>query len=345
MATFVKRGDKVQARVRVKGFPPQIKTFYSKTDAARWARGVEAAMASGTWSDPDKDGLTFARALLRYQRDALRMVRNRRSVESYMPRLSAVPFADKPLAAVQASDVAALRDAWAAELKPSSIGRYLVVLSALFTMARQDWGCQVANPIKDIRKPSAGRGRERRLFDAEEFERVLAQSDNAEFKVVSRLALLTAARQAEITSLRWEHIHLEQRTAHLPLTKNGNSRTIPLSASAVALLNGIKREQGAVFAISANVVARTWYRSVRLARAAYERECVEQAKVPQPGYLQDLHFHDLRHEAISRLHEQGFSTVEVAAVSGHRNLASLARYSHVKPSHLVQKLQRLEAAG
>src|SRR5690606_24390440 len=225
----------------------------------------------------------------------------------YMPRLSAVPFADKPLAAVQASDVAAVRDAWSVDLKPSSIGRYLVVLSALFEMARLDWGVPCGNPAKDIRKPSAGRGRERRLHDENEFERVLAQTGNTEFKVVARLALLTAARQGEITSLQWQHINLEQRTAHLPLTKNGDSRTIPLSASAVALLNGIKRERGAVFAISANVVARTWYRSVRLARAAYERECIELDKGPQPGYLQDLHFHDLRHEAISRLHEQGRS--------------------------------------
>ena len=131
-------------------------------------------------------------------------------------------------------------------------------------------------------------------------------------------------RRGELLDLRWKHIDFEQRVAHLPLTKNGESRDVPLSRRATALLSElsdhIDKHEDRVFPMSGNAV-----------RLAFER-------LRNRAGMPDLHFHDLRHEAISRLFEKGLNTVEVSAISGHKELRMLARYTHLRAADLVKRL-------
>ncbi len=125
-------------------------------------------------------------------------------------------------------------------------------------------------------------------------------------------------RRSEIRGLRWEHVDLVRRTAYLPVTKT-EPRTVPLSPRALEILRGLPRRiDGLVF--PACDIAHQF-------AAACERAGIE-----------NLHFHDLRHEATSRLFERGLGIQEVAAITGHRTWQMLARYTHPKAEDIAAKL-------
>ena len=137
-----------------------------------------------------------------------------------------------------------------------------------------------------------------------------------------RLALETAMRQGELLNLRWEHIDLKRCTALLPDTKNGESRTVPLSGPAVSILNALPRSiMGDVF-------------------ASYTRNAVKKAfdRARQSACLRDLRFHDLRHEATTRFFEMGLNVMEVAAITGHKDIRMLSRYTHLRAEDIALKL-------
>lgn len=206
------------------------------------------------------------------------------------------------------------------------------LLSNFFDLARIEWGyTKQPNPCADVRKPKVAPGRDRRLTAREE-RRILRyahEHKNKELYSIITLALSTAMRQGEILTLRWEHINFKTRVAHLPETKNGTKRDIPLSTKArEALMRLDVKTAGPVFMYSKHGFKSTW------------RYMVKRLEI------EDLHFHDLRHEAISRLFELGtLDMMEIAAISGHRSLAMLKRYTHLKANRLVNKLEGTRNRG
>ena len=205
-----------------------------------------------------------------------------------------------------------------------------MILSHLFEVARKEWGIHVRNPVRDIQVPSASEMRGRRLqagergHDGEETRLLAAcrEARNPYLLPIVRLALETAMRQGELISLRWEHVDLNRRTVYLPDTKNGESRTVPLSMTAVGILRSLPRSiHGRVFpGLTTEAVKRAYARAVRRAG------------------IKDLRFHDLRHEATSRLFEKGLNIMEVASITGHKDLRMLRRYTHLKAEDLARKL-------
>lgn len=199
------------------------------------------------------------------------------------------------------------------------------LLSNMFDVGKIEWGVCQTNPVCNVRKPKSPPGRERRLTPREErlILRYANAHENPHLLPIIVLALETAMRQGEILNLRWEHINLKSRIAHLPETKNGSSRSIPLSIKArdTLIRLGVK-SHGAAFSYTSNGLKSTW--RLMLIRLGIE----------------DLHFHDLRHEAISRLFELGtLDMMEISAISGHKSLSMLKRYTHLKAQRLVKKLE------
>lgn len=199
----------------------------------------------------------------------------------------------------------------------------LALLSSLYNLAKVEWGTCRSNPVKMVRKPKVPTGRNRRLTSLE--ERRLSryfQTQNPALYTIFHLAIETAMRQGEILSLRWEHIDIQHGVAHLPLTKNGSSRDVPLSRKARNLLLDMGRMlSGEVFNYTPSGFKSAWRLSLQRLK------------------IEDLHFHDLRHEAISRFFELGtLNVMEVAAISGHRSLNMLKRYTHLRAYQLVSKL-------
>lgn len=200
----------------------------------------------------------------------------------------------------------------------------LAMLSDLFNVAQIEWGACGGNPVTKVRKPKLPPGRDRRITFGEERRllRAAAAHKNQEIYSIISLAIETAMRQGEILSLEWENIDLRRRIAHLPMTKNGEPRNVPLSQGAVSAITRLGiGTVGKVFNYKPDGFKSAW-------RVLVQRLGIE-----------NLHFHDLRHEAVSRLFELGtLDYLEVAAISGHKSVQMLKRYTHLRAETLVPKL-------
>jgi integrase len=234
------------------------------------------------------------------------------------------PLACRFVAGIRGVDIARWRDERLRKVSPATVKRDLVLLGHVFEVARKEWGIFVRNPVRDIKLPPGGRPRDRRLQPGEETQLFTAcrEARNRWLLPMAQLALETAMRQGELLRLRWEHTDLNRRTAHLPDTKNGEARTAPLSMRAVSVLRNLPRGlHGDVFpGITTEAVKRSYMRAIRRAG------------------IEGLRFHDLRHEATTRLFEKGLNIMEVASITGHKDLRMLRRYTHLKAEDLAQRL-------
>ncbi|MGS1401201.1 tyrosine-type recombinase/integrase (plasmid) [Pseudomonas aeruginosa] len=120
------------------------------------------------------------------------------------------------------------------QISPATVRLEMSLLSNLFELGRIEWGICDDNPVLKVRKPKMPPGRERRLTSREErlILRYAHNYGNSELYAIIIVALETAMRQGEILNLSWEHINLKTRIAHLPDTKNGTRRDVPLSIKA-----------------------------------------------------------------------------------------------------------------
>jgi integrase len=240
------------------------------------------------------------------------------------------PLANRYVAGIRGVDIARYRDERLKKVCAATAKRDLTIVSHLFEVARKEWGIHVLNPVRDVSLPGHARARNRRLRPGEdggdcEETRLLSacrEARNPYLLPMVKLAIETAMRQGEIIGLCWEHVDLNRHIVHLLDTKNGESRSVPLSTTAVHVLRALPRSlHGQVFpGMTTEAVKRAYKRAVRRAG------------------IEDLRFHDLRHEATSRLFEKGLNIMEVASITGHKDLRMLRRYTHLKAEDLALKL-------
>lgn len=328
MATIRKLRGRWQAQVRRRGVPPRAKSFDSKTAAERWARDLEAeADRSGWVADTRAAEKTTLRELL--TRYCAEVTPGKRGAVSEASRINSIlrcPISHRMLAKLTSSDVATYRDERLKTVAPATVVRELNTISHAIEVATREWGIWVPrNPVKLVRRPPVPRGRTRRLKKGEE-EALLSACDRGRTPLLKPLIILaieTGMRRGELLDLRWEHVDATLRVAHLPLTKNGDSRDVPLSRRATEVFAELRSQLAngeRVFPLTGNAV-----------RLAFEH-------LRTRAGMPDLHFHDLRHEAISRLFEKGLNVVEVSTISGHKELRMLSRYSHLRAADLVHRL-------
>ncbi|KAA0888479.1 site-specific integrase [Pusillimonas sp. ANT_WB101] len=343
MATIVKRNGKFSARIRIKGYPTVSQSFNTARAAQSWAVSIEDAIRRGTHNFKEAIVPNLSEALRRYEGTVTVQKRGALAEKYVISIWRQTKLARQPLDFIQPSEVAELRDAWLKNLAPGTVTRRLTLLSHLFEIARKDWGLPVQNPVKDVRRPSVHNERARRITD-EELRLVLAASRSSTLKTIAPLALATGARLGELVGAQWRHVDLQARVMHFPLTKNGTSRTIPLSPDALAILSPLSGQVGeSVFKVTSHSMSTAWIRAVDRARQTYEKECVRAGVEISETWLVGLRFHDLRHEFTSRMAERGLNAYELSAITGHKNLGMLARYTHLRPSDLAAKLASLEA--
>lgn len=224
--------------------------------------------------------------------------------------------------------------------------KYALIISHCYTIAVKRWRLHVVNPVASIELPGNGPSRNRRLEAGEEerFFVELAKARNKLVLPIVKFAIEVAARRGELLALQWEDVkYFPDGTGMAVLydTKNGDNRTLPLSSKAVDILKGLVRpiKGGAVFPLSIGNLRAAREEALKRARKLYEKECKGAGKTPNPDFLINLRFHDLRHEATSRLFERGvFDSMEVAAITGHKTLQMLKRYTHLRAEDLAKKL-------
>jgi integrase len=331
-----------RARVRRKDGRHAFKTFPTKAEAAAWAASEERNIHQRQQRDfRTAERLLFRDLLERYEREKAAKLKSAAILHYHLARLHE-DFGHLRFAALTPEALTAWRDERLRAVAPATVRRELQTLGGVITWARKDLLIALPeNPVAAIRLPPPSKARDRRLEDDEEARLLEALEDHAaptagvkragNYRVGTRnpwikplvlVALETAMRLGELVSLRWEHVDLSRATAHLPDTKNGDARTVPLSRRAVAILNGLPRDpdEPRVFPVAANAVKLAWNRV--MARAG----------------IPNLHFHDLRHEATSRLSTKLPNLVELGSVTGHKDLRMLQRYYHPRAEDLAKKL-------
>ena len=329
MASILPHRDGYRVQVYVGG-QRLSKVCATRREAAQWALEREAELAGRKL--PDK---TLRDALRRY---ASELDDERGGARWERIRLAAFerdPLALRRLAALGPDDFAAWRDARLrtqaqrrqTTVAPATVAREMNLLRSVLETARKEWRWLRTNPMADVSWPKSPKGRARRITPEEEADLTAAlgvatlRADTATQRVglAFLLALETAMRSGEILALTWPNVHLADQYVHLPRTKNGDARDVPLSKRAVEILRTLPLGFGPVFQLDAAARDALW----RKARA----------KTPH----RDVHFHDSRAEAIWRLSKK-LDVLELARVIGHRDVNSLLIYYRASASAMARKL-------
>lgn len=300
--------------VRRKGFADTSKSFVTKGAAETWAKRLERErddrMAAGR---TDVDSMTVKAIIEWYMREQRKFAEWGRSKEADLNRLRGYAIADRIASDLTMHDyVRHAEGRRKGGTGPATVWNDVIWLRQVLRAARASLEVHVdLQAIEDaatdlrarriIAKPNQ---RKRRLSAAEEaalLDHFSRRDGRAELPMVDIMlfALATTRRQEEITRLRWRDVDVGKGIAWLddvkhPRQKIGNRRAFRMLPEAWAIIERQPERGEAVFPFNPKSVG-----------AAFTRAC-------RVLGIRDLHFHDLRHEATSRLFERGYSIQEVA---------------------------------
>jgi len=330
MASIRSRNGRYQVQVRRIGLGSRSRTFVLKQDAERWARKMEAQFDQGELQQFRSKDILLHDLIDRYRREITPAKKSRDTEEIRLARLMRDPIASLTVQKLTAHELALFRDR---RIKDGirTCQYDLVLIRHILKIARKEWNLGLAvNPVDQIRKPNGLKPRNRRLESHEEALLLdgCSKSSVIYLKPIITLALETAMRRGEILAIQWDDINESLRTLRIPITKNGHPRVIPLSSKALMTLLGTPRGNSErVYEVSPNAFRLAWER------------------LRNRVGIKDLHFHDLRHEAISRFFELGLSIPEVALISGHRDPRMLFRYTHLRAEDVAEKIYSMQSTG
>lgn len=312
MALIEKRGNRWRVRVRLRGVSKSA-TFDRKAEASAWAAQLEAEILKGEhFSVPDD--LVFSDLLFRYLNEVTPTKRGSLYEAARLKTMMKSDLGKIPLDRLAPAHFADWRDARLAVVKGATVARELGILSAVCQRAVREWGLLPSNPVYSISKPRGFKPRNYVPSDetVDKVVRELGVVEGVEITKVSQrvgiavlFAIETAMRAGEICNMVYDDLHLEQRFVHLPITKNGNSRDVPLSKRAIELLGLLPHfESGSVFGLKDVSL------SAMFSRAKVAAGCRE------------FRFHDTRHKALTRMAEK-VQPMQLAKISGHKDLKIL----------------------
>lgn len=303
MATIEKRNGNYRVKIRQKGQKPATATFPTKKLAEHWAAQTHLQIITGRYFGQAYTK-TFIDLVEHYQTRAQPLAHEESTIAASQSVLKfwVGQFGERYLANVKKSDILDARDDLVAEgKKPSTINRYMAVLSSVFSHGvERDW--VEINPCYRIKrlKDNANRGH---VLTKEEETRLFNElaSYGGGTVWLALFALETGARLSECENLTADNIDAKRKTMTFRGTKNGEDRTVPMSSLALSI-----------------VQEHAFY---------YHRQVWEFAT--EKAGLKGFRFHDLRHTFITRAIERGVSTAKVAAYVGHKTLAMTAKYTHL----------------
>ena len=325
MASIRKRGPyQWEVRIRKKGYPVQSNTFETKVDAEAWAATIESEMVRGVFrSTAEAERTTLEELLVRYEKEVTPLKKGSMQEVSKLNVIKRFKISKFAVAKIGGKELAEFRDSRLEKVSAKTVRNDLVLIGHVFKVAMQDWGMVLphGNPIDAVRKPKIGNNKRDRRLEGNEQELLLegCRAYGGEIESIVLLALETGMRRGEIASLTWSNINKD--FIHLPDTKNDESRDVPLSIRAKKILNDLPRHiDGQVFTMRPDSITR-----------AFDRICKRLD-------IEGLRFHDLRHEATSRFFELGLNPMQVSAITGHKTIQMLSRYTHLRAEDLAKML-------
>ena len=293
---------------------PDLETFLRKQEADQWARELEVSFDQGSLAIRSIEYPVFSEIIERYTKEVSARKRGHAREVYFLRQLGQTDLAQLKLDHIQSHHIAKLRDSRLEKNKTDTVLRELTIINHMFNVCINDWSYPITNPVKQIYKPKSSVSRKRRLTAYEYNYLFRNNAINPKLKSIIELAIETGMRRGEILQIQSRNV--KNGILVLPMSKNGSSRQIPLTKKAIKILNDSKLP----FETTPNALRLAW------------------SRLKKKGNIKDLHFHDLRHEAISRFFEKGLSIPEVALISGHKDVRMLFRYTHLKAEDILRKL-------
>jgi integrase len=247
VATIRQRNGKYQVQVRRKGQPSITKSFQHKKDALAWARQTEVLADREELDEPLKEleQITLGDLVKRYLGAVTPKKRGAGTEAIVLKAFLRHPICNKRLSTLKPSDFAMYRDERLRKIQPSTLKRQVNPIHHMFEVAKDEWGIPIReNPLDKVHIPCVDNRRQRRLKDGE-LERILYEASKRENPYVVPIILFaieTSLRRGEMLSLTWGDIDWERRLVFLAESKNGHSRTIPLTPKALEVLASVRRQ-------------------------------------------------------------------------------------------------------
>lgn len=336
--TLLSGESRYRVRVRLRGRAAS-KTFRKKALAERWAAKQERLILLNDLDAVEQSTVrTLAEAVERYARENLPQKSLNTSKQQHQQlQWWLAQLGDVPLATITTPRVSLAKGVLFRTSSAGTVNNYLAALSHLFTTAVKEWQWAEKNPVTNVQKMRAPRGRDRWLSDAER-EALLfycRTSRSCHLYAIVVLALSTAPRKQELRTIRLDQVDIERRRIYLDDTKNGDRRPLILFGEALRIMADIIRNKrpGQIYCFPSPETER---RPIDF-RYSWE-QALEKAEIA------NFCFHDLRHSAASYLARQGATLPEIAEILGHKTFAMVKRYAHLTDSHTEKVVARMNQA-
>ncbi|ABX08312.1 tyrosine-type recombinase/integrase [Prochlorococcus marinus] len=319
MATIRRSGKGWQALIRKKQYQgPKAKTFSSKSQAQLWANAVEGSLKRPTQLDQPPPQI-LKEAIDLYIDGPLQKHRSGHNEQYPLRAMANSWMGGVLLSEMSIRHFALWRDERLLKVKPNTVMRELRILRVLLDWAKDEQGCLLkSNPARELKVRGTHDARIPHLTKQQEQDLLqqLAQAKNPNHLRLTQLALATGMRRSELLSMKWDDLDLDLRLVCLTRKDcaaqgmQRSERLVPLSPQAVELLAQYPKEQQHIIGLSSGS-----------ARHGFDR-------ARKAAGLNQLRFHDLRHIAISKMWAEGMNALQISAISGHKDLRMLMRYSH-----------------
>ena len=354
-----KRDPVIDVIIRMRG-ERIVRTFDTRAQAKEWAQKTEVEIRAGSFKKNKKaDQMTLKEAFEKYLEEVSKKKRSKQPLtrKREADRIRAWerhPLSRRRLQDIETTDITAYVVEREKEgVSSSTIRQEIALIRHLYSIARGKWNLRVHQPvIRHVAPVQDDNARDRRLSRLE--HEYLKRVASPELMQIVDFAIETAMRQGEIAGMTWRALDLKKQIVALKETKSGKPRYVPLSARATEILKALPRpmdpdtfvwkyqSRGQSFTYQAGQISRHFAQTVMAARDLYEKECLEYKRRTDKTFLFDLRFHDLRHEATSRLFELGLSTEKVKGITGHKTYHMLARYTHLVAEETGEELRERE---
>lgn len=302
----------------------EAQTFDRRQAAYAWLENREKALKAPGGLER-RDDVPFQKVIARYLDESEGTMG--RTKAAYLKKMM-----EGPLGSIRCSEMTSdklVAFARSLPVKPQTRANYFSHLSPIFAIATPAWKYPLSkqefeNAIESMKRlkliaKSAERDRRPTLAELDRLMEHFAgrRSDSVPMQKITAFAIFSTRRQEEITRLLWDDLEggrILVRAMKDPKNKDVNNVRCELTPEADQIIRSMPKVDARIFPFTADAIS-----------SAFTKAC-------QILGIEDLHFHDLRHEGISRLFEMGRTIPQVATVSGHRSWSSLQRYSHILAS-------------
>lgn len=328
-----------QAQIRLKGYPPRSKNFPTEAQAKKWAKAEEVAILTGKTTNPrEKEKWTIAEVIKWYfeNPDPHRAFHSKK----HFNRLNflAEELGHFTIQSFTPKILSKWRDARLKINAPSTVYHYYVALKNVLMhhSILHDYSQNIFDAVKC---PSTSGERNRRFSLNETAQLFKTINKNCrvkkkELKLTVLFSIETACRITEMLKLTWEHVNIEERWVEFlkENTKTKEFRRVPITKTAQKILKWLSE--------NTNKEGDTKKRVFHFYNLSEHHLSRQFSIVCKKAKIENIRFHDLRHEGTSRFYEK-YPTLtdrEIAQITAHKNLNMLARYAHLRPNITLRKL-------